>query len=416
MFTLYELAGVVTNIAAGMLGDRWGIRWTLLVGLTLQICGLGMLMGWQDAWDKPTAIVYVTLAQMLCGIAKDLTKLGGKTVTKLVTPDEKQSRLFKLVSLLTGWKNALKGVGYFLGAALIASSDAYGYFIALGAMLGLVLLAYPWAIFGLDSRLGTATKTPATLRQILFNKNYNLNTLSLARTFLFGSRDLWFEVPLPYYLRDATYGLGLRREVVGAFLALYIIVYGQMQSYTPQLVIGPLRQSPPNKYAAVLWAACLIPVTLLLGSATTFAPAFAERDVPGMLGYLICGIAAFAIVFAINSSVHSYLVVRYADGDKVATSVGFYYMANAFGRLVGTLMSGALYSYVSPNTTLGFAACMWASTGFCFLSGAVMVFCHDGASGLRCGPCATLIHGDGSDEAQTQQQNSAPTGGVPTKV
>lgn len=180
MFTLYELAGVVTNIAAGMLGDRWGIRWTLNVGLSLQIAGLSLLYGWDETWEKNTAIVFVTLAQMLCGIAKDLTKLGGKTVTKIVTPDAQQTKLFKLVSLLTGWKNALKGVGYFMGAALLDSHPDYGYEIALGVMIGLVMLAFPWALFGLDRDLGTAKKTPATLRQILFNPNYNLNMLSCA--------------------------------------------------------------------------------------------------------------------------------------------------------------------------------------------------------------------------------------------
>ena len=132
MFTLYETAGVVTNLLAGIAGAKWGIKWTLLVGLTLQLCGLGMLFGWQDSWDKATAIVYVTLAQMLCGVAKDLTKLGGKTVTKLVTPDEKQSALFKLVSYITGFKNSLKGVGYFIGAGCIAANEEWGYYLALG--------------------------------------------------------------------------------------------------------------------------------------------------------------------------------------------------------------------------------------------------------------------------------------------
>jgi len=386
MFTLYETAGVVTNIVAGMAGDRMGIRWTLLTGLSLQVVGLSMLFGWQDDWDKPTAIAYVTIAQMMSGISKDLTKLGGKTVTKLVTPDDKQTRLFKLVSLITGWKNALKGVGYFLGAALLASDEEWGYFIALGVMVALVLLAIPWGYFGLDPKLGTAAKKPATLQQILFNKNYNLNVLSLARCFLFGSRDLWFEVPLPFFLRDAVYGLGQRREVVGAFLAIYIIVYGQMQSYTPQLVIGPLRQQPPNKYTAALWAILLIPITVVLGAAATYADSFRERDITGMLSWMIATIASFAIIFAINSSVHSYLVVRYAEGDKVATSVGFYYMSNAVGRLVGTLASGALYSYVSEDKTLGFAACMWTSTCFCWLAGLIVYFCRDNELGLACGP------------------------------
>ena len=143
MFSLYETAGVVTNLLAGMAGAKWGIKWTLLVGLTLQLCGLGMLFGWQDSWSKATAIIYVTIAQMLCGIAKDLTKLGGKTVTKLVTPDEKQSALFKLVSYITGFKNSLKGVGYFIGAGCITASDTWGLYLALGVNVAMILLAYP---------------------------------------------------------------------------------------------------------------------------------------------------------------------------------------------------------------------------------------------------------------------------------
>ena len=162
MFTLYELAGVVTNLAAGLAGARWGIRCTLVSGLALQLVSYGMLFGWRDEWSEATAIVYVTVAQMFGGIAKDLTKLGGKTVTKLVTPAEQSTRLFRLVSLLTGWKNSLKGVGYFLGSALLA----VGYEVALGFMMGLIALALPIAVFGLRAGLGTARKANARWHDI----------------------------------------------------------------------------------------------------------------------------------------------------------------------------------------------------------------------------------------------------------
>ena len=212
---------------------------------------------------------------MFAGIAKDLTKLGGKTVTKLVTPDEKETQLFKLVSFITGWKNSLKGVGYFAGAALLQVS----YELALGVMMGLVVIAMPWAIFGLDRSLGTAKKKNATWREAFTFENKKLNLLSAARLFLFASRDFWFEVPLPFFLRappceglgtdtcsqaidcskgaicgssglceninpgGGCGGLGLERVIVGAVLGGYIILYGQVQSLTPQLVTGPLRQS-----------------------------------------------------------------------------------------------------------------------------------------------------------------------------
>jgi len=192
MFTLYELAGVFTNLAAGMMGARWGIRFTLIVGLCLQIFSYGLLFGWKEDWSQRTAIIYVTIAQMFAGIAKDLTKLGGKTVTKLVTPEGKHTRLFQLVSLLTGWKNSLKGVGYFLGSALLEVS----YEAALGFMIGLIVIAMPFAIFGLDKNLGTAKKKNSSLKEIFVLDNFNLNVLSLARLFLFASRDFWFEVPV----------------------------------------------------------------------------------------------------------------------------------------------------------------------------------------------------------------------------
>jgi len=293
---------------------------------------------------------------------------------------------------------------------------------------------------------------------------------SLARCFLFGSRDLWFEVPLPFFLRDAVHGPGLARNLVGAFLAGYIILYGQTQSYTPQLVISPLRQTPPNKYVAVLWALLLIPITLGLGFATTLSPIFNERDVPRMVASLVGGIVVFALVFAVNSSVHSYLVVRYAAGDKVGAArrcsrrdprhvarararvcalvcghspnthlanracrracagrdgrglllhgmrslrmrarararrlmrrpyadlapmrhpdrhAPARAQANASGRLIGTLSSGALYSYAASTPTLGFGACMFASSCFCLISGLIVALCRDDEAGLRCGP------------------------------
>jgi len=276
MFTLYELAGVFTNLAAGFMGAKWGIKVTLITGLLLQLVSYGMLFGWEDSWSKQTSIIYVTIAQMFAGIAKDLTKLGGKTVTKLVTPEEQDTFLFKLVSLITGWKNSLKGVGYFAGSALLNVS----YEAALGTMMGIVGLALPWAIFSLDRDLGTAKKKNAgSWKEAFAFENKNLNVLSAARLFLFASRDFWFEVPLPFFLRSPSCtglgeltcqidsdcgnsgvgclegictnlqvgggcgGLGLDRVIVGAFLGGYIILYGQVQSWTPQLVTGPLKQT-----------------------------------------------------------------------------------------------------------------------------------------------------------------------------
>eukprot|EP00198_Chlamydomonas_reinhardtii_P012711 XP_001702048.1 predicted protein [Chlamydomonas reinhardtii] len=390
MFTLYELAGVVTNLAAGMMGARWGIKWTLLSGLTLQLAGIGMLYGWQSSWNTPAdrwkGILFVTCAQLLCGVAKDLTKLGGKTVTKLVTPDEKQSSLFKLVSFITGMKNSLKGIGYFIGAACVS----FNYFFALSVLMVLILLAMPWAALGLSEQLGRARKENLTLAKI-FKQPYNINVLSVSRYFLFGSRDMWFEVPLPFFLRNTVYGLGWSRPLTGLFLAVWIIVYGQVQSWTPQLVLQPLRQSPANKYVAVLWNLLLVLCPLFMGLMLQTTDIFTSRNLGGMTGVMVGGLGAFCLLFAVNSSIHSYLIVRYAQGDKVAMNVGFYYCANAMGRLTGTLVSGALYSYAGDTVVQGFAACFWASVGFALLSALVEMFVHDNSGGLLCGPCFTFV-------------------------
>ncbi|CEG01068.1 Major facilitator superfamily domain, general substrate transporter [Ostreococcus tauri] len=383
-FTLYELCGAVTNLVAGIAGARFGIRQTLVSGLVLQIGGIGMLFAWDDAWGRGRAIVFVTCAQALCGIAKDLTKLGGKTVTKLVTPDDKQNSLFKLVSAITGLKNSFKGVGYFIGAAMLGVS----YEAALWTQIGIIVVALPFGIFGLDSSLGRVGKENITLSAV-FKQNYNMNVLSLSRMFLFGSRDLWFEVPLPFFLRSAE-GMGWPRSAVGAMLAGYIIVYGQLQAWTPQLFLQPLRQNPPNKHTAVVWNFALVSVPLFLGG---FVQSGVFQDHPGdsKAKSLVIFIAVFvfAFLFAVNSAVHSYLVVKYAEGNKVAINVGFYYMANAFGRLIGTIVSGALYSYVG-STVDGFAACFWASAAFVIASTVIELFLDDDSGGLMCGSIACI--------------------------
>jgi len=452
MFTLYELAGVFTNLAAGVMGARWGIRFTLIVGLCLQIFSYGLLFGWKDDWSQRSAIIYVTIAQMFAGIAKDLTKLGGKTVTKLVTPEGRHTRLFRLVSLLTGWKNSLKGVGYFLGGALLEVS----YEAALGFMIGLIVIALPFAIFGLDKNLGTAKKRNSSLKEIFVLDNFNLNVLSLARLFLFASRDFWFEVPLPFYLRSPNClalgpffpcsqqdtdqctigavcdpaldyctnvnegggcgGPGLGRVIVGAFLGGYIILYGQVQSWTPQLVTNPLLQTPPNKMTEVFWGMINCFPTLAGAIVIYTSSAFVDYVLGGMITWLVVIIVTFAIIFAINSSIHSFLVVKYAKSDTVAKSVGFYYMSNAVGRLVGTLGSGFLYTYAGGqveapggyaagnDARLGLAACFVAGTISSLLAAVVTIWIKDEDAGLKCGSCCTLVEpkaaydgGEGAD-------------------
>lgn len=451
MFSLYELAGVFTNLLAGLAGAKWGIKVTLITGLLLQVFSYGLLFGWKEDWEKSTAIVYVTIAQMFAGIAKDLTKLGGKTVTKLVTPEEQETQLFKLVSFITGFKNSLKGVGYFLGSALLQVS----YEAALLSMMALVVLAMPWAILGLDGSLGTAKKKNATWGDIFDFGNWNLNWLSFARMFLFASRDLWFEVPLPFFLRSPSCtglgilqctedtvgdvcpngaicgnnsslceninigggcgGLGLNRVVVGAFLGGYIILYGQVQSWTPQLVTGPLGQTPPNKLTEVFWGLINCLPTLAGVLVLEFVDIFDENEDSSRISrtfWMVAVIVSFAVIFAINSSVHSYLVVKYAAKEKVAVSVGLYYMSNALGRLFGTLGSGLLYSYVGESVNsfsgndavAGLMACFIAGTLSSLVAAMITLKIDDKATGLQCGPCCVLASPTAIEDDEDMEQ------------
>ena len=350
------------------------------------------------------------------------------------------------MSLITGWKNSLKGVGYFLGSALLQVS----YETALGVMMGLVLLAMPWAILGLDRNLGTAKKKNASLKEIFVLDNHNLNWLSLARLFLFASRDFWFEVPLPFFLRSPSCeglgtdvcsaaeecvrgaicvdniceninagggcgGLGLERVVVGAFLGGYIILYGQVQSWTPQLVTGPLKQTPPNKLTEVFWGLINCIPTLVAWIVMSWGPSFENYNVRGMTGWIISVIISFAIIFAINSSIHSYLVVNYASKEKVAVSVGFYYMSNACGRLFGTLGSGILYTYVGEDfgdvagsdAVAGLAACFLAGTLSSLLAALITLKIDDDAGGLKCGSCCTIVKaGSESNEGKLEMDQT----------
>ncbi|KAK9834714.1 hypothetical protein WJX74_008445 [Apatococcus lobatus] len=411
IFAGYELAGMIVNLLAGMVGARWGIKATLLAGLTFQLAALAMLFGWQDHWNKTQAIIFITCSQIMNGIAKDLTKLGGKTVTKLVTPEEKQMALFKMVAWITGFKNSAKGVGYLLGAALLTVS----YYGALGFMVGLLLLAYPWAWISLSWDLGRTNRKNITFASI-FKVNHNIAVLSIARFFLFASRDLWFEVTLPYFLRSAASGIHWSRLLVGVFLAIWLIAYGQVQSLSPAWVLKPLRQSPPNKWAAVLWAGLLvicptIMASVLLGD-NIYGPG---RDKTLQIVIITVILYLFCVIFAVNSAVHSYLVVRYAAGDKVAQTVGFYYMANAGGRLVGTLLSGILYTYVGDSIVTGFGACFVASLIFVLLSSILAIPIHDNLGGLMCGPCLSCFsnlkeeHSSiGSSEIAVSEDKSKP--------
>ena len=337
LFLFYEIFGVVTNLFGGYLGARIGLNRTMNIGLALQVVALAMLAV-PAQW---LTIPVVMGAQALSGIAKDLNKMSAKSAIKNLLPDEQQGRLFKWVALLTGSKNALKGVGFFLGGALLATMGFNAAVIAMAVVLALVWAA---SMFALQQDLGKAKNKPKFSE--LFSKSSAINYLSAARLFLFGARDIWFVVALPVFLSSQ---LQWDFWQTGGFLASWVIGYGLVQSAAPVLLRNKTG-NPPTGYSAFLWALILTVVTASL--------AFLLMTGLPATTILIGGWILFGVVFAINSSVHSYLIVRYANSDGVSLDVGFYYMANALGRLIGTLLSGWVYQ------AAGLAACLWVAALF----------------------------------------------------
>ena len=352
LFVFYEFFGIVTNLAGGWLGASFGLRLTLWAGLILQIVALLMLVPVSDSWPKLTSVLYVMAAQALSGIAKDLNKMSAKSAIKTVVPDrpddqsQGQHQLFQWVAILTGSKNALKGVGFFLGGVLLATLGFAGSVAAMAAGLFVALLG----TLVLPAEIGKMKQKPGF--SALFSKSAGINVLSLARFFLFGARDVWFVVALPVFLEAA---LGWRFWEVGGFLGLWVIGYGIVQGLAPSLRRTWGRTSPPGPSAVQFWSALLTAIPALMAIALW-------RNVaqPGVA--IVVGLAAFGVVFAMNSSIHSYLVLAYTDVESVSLNVGFYYMANAGGRLLGTLLSGWVY------LAGGMAACLWCSAALVGLS------------------------------------------------
>ncbi|MCU7860186.1 MAG: organoarsenical effux MFS transporter ArsJ [Candidatus Thiodiazotropha sp. (ex Lucinoma kastoroae)] len=347
LFLFYEFFGIVTNLVGGWLGARIGLNLTMHIGMGLQVVALSALTV-PDLW---LSVPYVMLAQALSGIAKDLNKMSAKASVKTMVSDGVESKLYKWVAVLTGSKNALKGGGYFIGALLLELIGFRGALAVLAVMLLLVLIV---TALLLPSGLGKMKSKPKFSE--VFSRVAAINWLSAARFFLFGSRDVWFVVGLPVFLYEV---LGWTFTQVGGFLALWIIGYGIVQASVPQLVRRTHHGRGPGGSTARLWAflLALFPAAIAIGLQLGWP---ADR-------VLVIGLILFGIVFAINSAIHSYLILAYSDHEKVAMNVGFYYMANAGGRLIGTILSGLIYQFY------GLAGCLWWSAGFVLLA-AVLSF------------------------------------------
>ncbi|MBF0274749.1 MAG: organoarsenical effux MFS transporter ArsJ [Nitrospinae bacterium] len=325
LFLFYEFFGVITNLFGGWIASRMGLKFTLFSGIILQIVALLALSNIDNDWELTFSVIYVMATQALSGIAKDLTKMSSKSALKVVVPKESDGLLFQWVSLLTGSKNALKGVGFFLGGFLLSILGFVPSLYAMAAGLTIVLFI---AVLSLPSEMGKAKSKPPF--STIFSKSKEINILSAARFFLFCSRDVWFVVGVPLYLMTK---LAWSFEEIGAFLALWVIGYGIVQSMTP-LLLKKLGKTPTGRSAAI-WCFLLafIPIGIIIAI-------YMEIDASIVI---IAGLIIFGLFFAINSAIHSFLILDYSDGDKVALNVGFYYMANAGGRLLGTLLSGLLY-------------------------------------------------------------------------
>ena len=342
LFLFYEFFGIVTNLVGGWLGARIGLNLTMHIGMAMQVVAL-LALTVPDAW---LSVPYVMAAQALSGIAKDLNKMSAKASVKIMVDDGSQSRLFKWVAVLTGSKNALKGAGFFVGGGLL---DWVGFRSALTTLAGTLLVVLVITVMLLPAGVGKMKSKPKFTQ--VFSGTPAINWLSAARFFLFGSRDVWFVVGLPVFLYEA---LGWSFTEVGAFLAFWVIGYGFVQAGAPRLIRRSHHGKGPGGGTARLWVFMLA----LLPAAIAIA---LHYGLPAST-VLVTGLILFGVVFAINSAVHSYLILAYSDFEKVAMSVGFYYMANAGGRLAGTMLSGWSYQ------TQGLEGCLWWSTGFIVMS------------------------------------------------
>ena len=357
LFVFYELFGVITNLTGGWLGARIGLNRTMNAGLILQVIALSMLL----VPATMLSVGWVMAAQALSGIAKDLNKMSAKSAIKLLVPPNAQGMLYRWVALLTGSKNALKGAGFFLGGALLT---VLGFQGAAASMAISLLLVWLLSLMLLKTDLGKSKNKPRFSE--LFSKSAAINRLSLARMLLFGARDVWFVVALPVFLSQT---LGWDSWQTGGFLAGWIMAYGAVQTMAPRLQSfasgngngsgSSSGQHTPDGRSAMRWAVLLtlIPATIavLLGTTLPAGPV------------LIGGLMIFGVVFAMNSALHSFLIVSYARDDGVSLDVGFYYMANAMGRLIGTLLSGWLFQ------SAGLAACLWVSALFLLLTSVVSI-------------------------------------------
>ncbi len=355
LFVFYELAGIVTNLCAGWVAARFGLTSTLYAGLGLQVLALIALAQLDPAWGVGASVVFVMVVQGASGVAKDLAKMSSKSAVKLLAPAQ-NDRLFSWVAMLTGSKNMVKGLGFLLGAALLATVGFVGAVLGMALILALILMA---VLIAMPPGLPKGRK--AAKFSEVFSKSSNVNWLSAARVVLFGARDVWFVVGIPIYfyavLSDGTTeGNRIAFFLIGTFMAVWVILYGMVQTAAPRILRASSRDSAELIKAAVAWAwgLAIVPA-VLMGMAV-----LAGGPQGWLTGVIVVGLLVFGAIFAVNSSLHSYLILSFTHKDRVTMDVGFYYMANAAGRLMGTVLSGLTYQIGGLALMLGVAAVMLA--------------------------------------------------------
>ena len=355
LFVFYEVAGMATNLGAGWIAARFGLASTLYAGLGLQVLALAALALLDPAWSVTFSVVFVMAVQGTSGVAKDLAKMSSKSAVKLLAPTD-SGGLFRWVAILTGSKNAVKGLGFLLGAGLLALMGFKTSVWSMAAVLAVVLIA---VLIAMPPGLPRGCKS-AKFSEV-FSRSANINWLSASRVFLFGARDVWFVVGVPVYFHallsdGSAEGNRAAFFMIGGFMAVWIILYGGVQANAPRLLHASTRTEAELIAIAQRWAMALFGVLLALTIATTVAPG---PDLWTTL-LLVAGLLVFGAVFAVNSSLHSFLILAFSREDRVTMDVGFYYMANAGGRLIGTVLSGLTYQVGGLSLMLGTATIMVA--------------------------------------------------------
>ncbi|MFN4088025.1 MAG: organoarsenical effux MFS transporter ArsJ [Alphaproteobacteria bacterium] len=361
LFLLYEFMGIVTNLSAGWIAARFGLTSTLYAGLLLQIVALAALTQLDPGWTMAVSVAFVMLVQGASGVAKDLAKMSAKSAVKVLAPAEDQGALFRWVAALTGSKNAVKGFGFLLGAALLATIGFQGAMIGMAAVLAAILAA---VVLLMPAGLPRGKK--AVKFAEVFSKNRDVNRLSAARMFLFGARDVWFVVGIPIYfygvLSDGT-AEGNRAAffLIGTFMAAWIIGYGLVQAFAPRILRARDKTVGDAVGMARFWVGALTAIPALLALAAVWA----SGTETWLTVLLVTGLLMFGAVFALNSALHSYLILAFSRSERVTMDVGFYYMSNAAGRLLGTFLSGLSFQLGGLALCLATAAAMAGASWLC---------------------------------------------------